>query len=98
VPDVTYLSLLPYFKMALSADATVVVVIVGAGAAVIICYAVHRLFFVKSETEIDAFSSPSKSQADYMREVRARNKAEGRREWLVAKRDRAMQQGSGQRG
>jgi hypothetical protein len=97
VPDVVYHSLLPYLKMALSAELTVFVVILGAGAVVVICYAVHRLFFVKLEAEIDPFSSPSKSQTDYMREVRARNKADGRRELMVAKRDKAMQQGHGQR-
>jgi hypothetical protein len=83
--------------MALSAELTVFVVILGAGAVVVICYAVHRLFFVKPEAEIDPFSSQSQSQRDYMREVRARNKADGLRELMVAKRDKAMQQGRGQR-
>jgi hypothetical protein len=56
----------------------VLVIIVGAGAFVLCCYAVLRFY---GNDDVDGVKSRSNEQLEYMREVRQRNFAS--LEWLV---------------
>ena len=57
----------------LNAPLVVFLVIVGAAVAVTIGFAVNRLFHL-TDVDVDADTSPSDSQRDYMRQQRLRNR------------------------
>jgi hypothetical protein len=70
----------------LNAPLVVFLVILGAGAAIVIGCAVHRLYFTSKADSENNFPSPSKEQGDYMRQLRVRNQMQA---WSEAQETRS---------